>query len=103
MLSEPEPHKLSSDLALVAVRGGSAYPAIYDGQYAIINVKRQVRKNNLAAVILADSDDVLVKRWCPQPDKETIVLASPDGGRDSLFVKLSEINQAWPVVGVLYE
>jgi phage repressor protein C with HTH and peptisase S24 domain len=103
ILSIPEPHRLSSDLALVAVRGNSAYPAIYDNQFAIINLKRPVRKNNLVAVILTDSDDVCVKRWCPQPDKNHIVLASPDGGRDSLFVHRHDIRQVWPVVGVLYE
>lgn len=102
-LDEPEMKRLPDGLALVAVRGDSAYPAIYNGQFAIVNTKRPVRANNVVAVVVGDSDDVLVKRWCPQPDNGHVVLASLDGGRDSLSVLTHDIRHVWPVVGVLYE
>ncbi|MCK6489660.1 MAG: helix-turn-helix domain-containing protein [Planctomycetes bacterium] len=94
---------LSPHLALIEVRGGSAYPVIYDGQRAIINLKRKTNPNNLAVVVMAGSDEVLIKRWCPQPDGDHVVLASPDGGKHSLVVHLRDIRHCWPVVGVLYE
>lgn len=94
---------LSPHLALIEVRGGSAYPVIYDGQKAIINLKRKVNPDNLAVVVMAGSDEVLIKRWCPQPDGEHVVLASPDGGKKSLVVHMNEVRHHWPVVGVLYE
>jgi phage repressor protein C with HTH and peptisase S24 domain len=103
ILERPENKRLSPDLALVAVRGQSAYPAIYEGQYAIVNTRRQVRHNNVVAVVLAESGDVLVKRWVPQPDSTIVVLASLDGGRDSISVHIHDIRHCWPVVGVLYE
>lgn len=104
ILSEtPEMKNLPSGLTLIAVRGGSASPVIYDNQWAMVNINRKVRANNVVAVVLRDSGEVLVKRWCPQPDGEHVVLASLDGGRDSLAVHTHEVLHVWPVVGVLYE
>ncbi|MEY2800520.1 MAG: Peptidase S24-like [Pseudomonadota bacterium] len=98
----PEARQLSADLALVEVHGRSAYPVAYDGQLAVVHLKRPVRPNNIVVVVMGEDNDVLVKRWCPQRDG-TVVLASPDGGRDSLAVPKDEIKKAWPVVGVLFE
>lgn len=103
LMERPEVKALPPNVALVAVRGGSAYPAIYDGQWAIISLNRRVNRNNVVAVVLRDTGEVLVKRWVPQPDGEHVVLASLDGGRDSLAFHTHDILHCWPVVGVLYE
>lgn len=104
LLSEhPEIKTLPPNTALIAVRGGSAYPAIYDGQWAIVSLNRRVNPNNVVAAVLRDSGEVVVKRWVPQADGEHVVLASLDGGRNSLSVHTHEVLHVWPVVGVLYE
>lgn len=46
--------------------------------------------------------EVLVKRWCPQRD-DHVVLASPNGGRDSLVISKNEVRHCWPVIGVMFE
>jgi len=102
LFETPEIRQLSGDIALIEVHGRSAYPVAYDGQLAIVHLKRPVRPNNIVVVVMADSDEVLVKRWCPQRD-EHVVLASPDGGRDSLVTHKHEIRHCWPVIGVLFE
>jgi hypothetical protein len=102
LYADPETRRLSPDLALVEVHGRSAYPVAYDGQLAVVHLRRPVRPNNIVVVVVGDSDEVLVKRWCPQRDG-TVVLASPDGGRDSIAVPRQDIAKVWPVVGVMFE
>ncbi len=103
LFTEPELRQLSPDLALIEVHGRSAYPVVYDGQLAVVHLKRPVRPNNLVVVVMGDGDgEVLVKRWCPQRD-DHVVLASPNGGRDSLVIHKSEVRHCWPVIGVMFE
>lgn len=103
LFEQPELKALPAHLAAVAVRGGSAYPVAYDGQWVLIDRRAKVRHNNLVVVVLMDNDEVLVKRWCEQTDGEHIALASPDGGRDSLVVHRHQVRHVWRVVGTYYD
>lgn len=103
LFERPEIKRLPSKIAAVAVRGGSAYPVAYDGQWVLVNKDGKVRHNNLVVVVLEDNDEVLVKRWCEQADGEHIALASPDGGRDSLVVHRHQVRHVWRVVGTYYD
>lgn len=102
LFDRPELKRLPSKLAAVAVRGNSAYPVAYDGQWVLVNKDGPVRHNNLVVVILED-DALLVKRWCEQADGEHIALASPDGGRDSLVVHRHQVREVWRVVGTYFD
>lgn len=102
LFERPELKRLPAKIAAVAVRGGSAYPVAYDGQWVLVNKDAPVRHNNLVVVVLED-DELLVKRWCVQADGEHIALASPDGGRDSLVIHRHQVRHVWRVVGTYYD
>ena len=98
-LDHPEMTQLRPDLALVRVYGDSASPVALDGQYAVI-VDREPGPDHLALV--ETPDGLVLKRWCPQPDRLVVVLASPNGGRGSLTFPIAELGRRWLVVGILY-
>ena len=95
----PELTQLRHGLALVRVYGDSASPVALEGQYAVI-VDREPGPDHLALV--ETPDGLLLKRWCPQPDRLMVVLASPNGGRGSLTFPIAELGRRWLVVGILY-
>lgn len=101
LLDHPDWHAMRPGMALFRVTGNSAYPVLFDGQYAVISTTCPIHDNNL--VVVETSDGWLVKRWCEQPDGKGVVLASPDSGRASIYCALADIGQRFKVVGVLFK
>ena len=98
-LDPPDLLTLRPDLALVRIYGDSAAPVALHGQLAVV-VAREPSADDLAMV--ETPDGLVLKRWCPQPDRATVVLASPNGGRGSLTYPLATIGRRWLVVGILF-
>jgi transcriptional regulator with XRE-family HTH domain len=96
----------------VRVSGDSAYPAVFDRQFAIVDESRAAfmpideqhgwdLDDDLVLVRLHDDSRALLKRFCYHPP-DRFVLASANSGRRSPIVEHTEIRCIVPVVAVVY-
>jgi len=96
----------------VRVSGDSAYPAVFDRQFAIVDEARAAfmpidephgwdLDDDLVLVRLHDDSRALLKRFCYHPP-DRFVLASANSGRRSPIVEHAEIRCIVPVVAVVY-
>lgn len=111
--TEPEPFPIPDHWAVVEVQGMSAYPVVYPGQFAAIDLDRSAAPpfddeqiedlhDNLVLIQTIDGR-ALLKRWCRDWNSpQRFLLASIDAGRSSPWVSVKEILIVSPVVGVFF-
>jgi len=109
-----QPCSIPDDWKLVEVEGMSAYPVVYPGQLAAIDMSRATRIpiDDAAMIDLHDNICVVetwderayIKRFCHAPGAiGGFMLASVDAGRSSPFVDPADISAIIPVVAVLFQ
>jgi len=108
------PCQIPDSWKLVEVEGMSAYPVIYPGQLAAIDLSRAVTPpmaddqfrdlHDNICVIETSDHRAYIKRFCWAPEApDGYVLASIDAGRSSPFVPMRSIESITPVVAVLFQ
>jgi transcriptional regulator with XRE-family HTH domain len=117
-MREPEPLPIPDSWEAVHVRGDSAYPVAFDGQFVLIDCARAVTARDLCDADATDLHDNLVlvqtmencaekayiKRFCREPRAPAgYVFASINAGRSSPYLAPECIEFIIPVVGVVFE
>jgi transcriptional regulator with XRE-family HTH domain len=117
-MREPEPLPIPDSWEAVQVRGDSAYPVAFDGQFVLIDCARAVTARDLCDADATDLHDNLVlvqtmekgaekayiKRFCREPRAPAgYVFASINAGRSSPYLAPECIEFIIPVVGVVFE
>lgn len=100
---EPRRFRLRESLAVMRVTGNSAYPIAFDGQFVLVDTRREVHHNNLVIVQTSDGNSYL-KRYCEAKSApDGYVLASINAGVDSPYIPRGDILAMLPVVGIIFE
>jgi transcriptional regulator with XRE-family HTH domain len=125
-LPEPEALAIPDSWYAVRVRGDSAYPVLFDGQFAMLDAARSYDQqglreslteaqkfgqthdlhNNVCMLIVdhRGRETCLLKRFCEdQNAPDGFVLASINAGLTSPYVPLSAIKIIAPMVGSYWE
>jgi phage repressor protein C with HTH and peptisase S24 domain len=117
-MREPEPFTIPDAWAVIQVRGDSAYPVAFDGQFMLIDTDRAVTGWGINAAHIADlhNDIVLVqtkehgeehayiKRFCADARAPSgFIFASINAGMASPYLPPDIIDLIVPVVGVVFE
>lgn len=88
---------------LVRIEGDSAVPVVWPGQSVIVDTDgaRTPPKHNRIVVVQTKDGRAYCKRWCVAGDGH-VVLASLNGGADSIALHEDDVSSVSVVVGTLF-